>query len=98
LNGNAPFFYAFLAVFHTVAKPFFGWVCSVLSNLFAGSHESAQRAAMFYFFFGTCRKNNINPFEWLKDVLERIPAHKANKLFELLPQNWQQQPDNMEPH
>jgi transposase len=66
--------------------------------LFAGSHEGAQRAAMFYSFFGTCRKNNINPFEWLKDVLERIPTHKANKLFELLPQNWQKQQDKSLPH
>jgi len=57
--------------------------------LFAGSHEGAQRAAMFYSFFGTCKKNNINPFEWLKDVLERIPTHKANMLDELLPQNWE---------
>lgn len=56
--------------------------------LFAGSHDAAQRAAMFYSFFGTCRRNNINPFDWLKDVLERIPDHKANKLQELLPQNW----------
>lgn len=56
--------------------------------LFAGSHEAAQRAAMFYSFFGTCRRHNINPFDWLKNVLERIPDHKANKLEELLPQNW----------
>ena len=56
--------------------------------LFAGSHDAAQRAAMFYAFFGTCRRHNINPYEWLKDVLERIPDHKANKLDELLPQNW----------
>lgn len=56
--------------------------------LFAGSHRGAQRAAMFYSFFGTCKKNNVNPFEWLKDVLERIPTHKASKLDELLPQNW----------
>ncbi len=26
------FFHAFLAIFQTWAKPFFGWVCSVLSN------------------------------------------------------------------
>jgi transposase len=57
--------------------------------LFAGSHEGAQRAAMFYSFFGTCKRNNINPFEWLKDVLERIPTYKVNKLDKLLPQNWE---------
>jgi len=56
--------------------------------LFAGSHDAAQRAAMFYSFFGTCRRHGINPYHWLKDVLKRIPEHKANKLQELLPQNW----------
>jgi transposase len=53
--------------------------------LFAGSARGAERAAMFYSFFGTCRKNDVNPFDWLKDTLERIPLHKANKLHELLP-------------
>ncbi|MBT4401176.1 MAG: transposase, partial [Bacteroidetes bacterium] len=55
--------------------------------LFAGSARGAERAAMFYSFFGTCKKNDVNPFEWLRKVLEVIPEHKANKLHELLPQN-----------
>lgn len=55
--------------------------------LFAGSHEGAKRAAMFYSFFGTCKKNNVNPFQWLKKVLEVIPEYPANKLADLLPQN-----------
>ena len=55
--------------------------------LFAGSARGAERAAMFYSFFGTCKKNDVNPFEWLKTVLEIIPHHKVNKLHELLPQN-----------
>jgi hypothetical protein len=33
------------------------------------------------------QKNDVNPFEWLKKVLEIIPHHKMNKLHELLPQN-----------
>lgn len=56
--------------------------------LFAGSHEAAQRAAMFYSFFGTCKRHNINPQHWLQDVLERIKDTKASQLHELLPQNW----------
>jgi hypothetical protein len=56
--------------------------------MFAGSHEGASRAAMIYSFLGTCKKNEVNPFEWLKDVLSTIQDHKANKLHELLPQNW----------
>jgi transposase len=55
--------------------------------LFAGSTRGAERAAMFYSFFGTCKKNGVNPFEWLKKVLEVIPTYKVNKLQELLPQN-----------
>ena len=56
--------------------------------LFAGSHESAQNIAMFYSFFATCKTLKINPYHWLADVIDRISEQKANKLFELLPQNW----------
>lgn len=56
--------------------------------LFAGSHEAAQRAAMMYSFFATCKMNEVNPYQWLKDVLDRIPDHKVNQLQELLPHNW----------
>jgi len=55
--------------------------------LFAGSARGAERAAMFYSFFGTCKKNNVNPFDWLKKVLEIIPDYKVNQLTDLLPQN-----------
>jgi transposase len=56
--------------------------------LFAGSHEAAQRAAMIYSFFNTCRLHKINPYEWLRDVLENIHRHTSSNLHELLPQNW----------
>jgi transposase len=56
--------------------------------LFAGSEDGAHRGAMFYTFFGTCQKNNINPLEWFKDVLSRIADHPVNQLHALLPQNW----------
>jgi len=55
--------------------------------LFAGSHHGAERAAMMYSFLGTCKANGVNPFEWLKTVLEVIPDYKANKVHELLPYN-----------
>ena len=56
--------------------------------LFAGSHNGARRAAMLYSFLGTCKINNVNPFEWLQDILCKIPTHHVNKLQELLPRNW----------
>ena len=56
--------------------------------LFAGSHDAAQRAAMIYSLFSTCRLHNINPYDWLKDVLERLHLYSTNNIAELLPQNW----------
>lgn len=58
--------------------------------LFAGSHNGARRAAMIYSLLGTCKMHGIEPFAWLKDVLERIPDHPVNRVEELLPQNWRQ--------
>ena len=59
--------------------------------LFAGSHEAAQRAAMVYSMFATCRLHNINPYDWLKDVLERMHLHSTSNIAILLPQNWKKQ-------
>jgi len=53
--------------------------------LFAGSHDGAQNAAMMYSMLATCKINELEPFEWLRDVITRIPDHPANKLDELLP-------------
>ena len=53
--------------------------------LFAGSHDAAQRIAMMYSFFGSCKAQDINPYEWLKMTLERIPETKLSELEILLP-------------
>lgn len=56
--------------------------------LFAGSHQAAQNIAMMYSFFASCKANNVNPYTWLNDVLNRIQDHHMNKLDQLLPNNW----------
>ena len=56
--------------------------------LFAGSHDGAMRSAMIYSFFGSCKMNNINPQEWLADVLLKINDTKASQLYTLLPNYW----------
>ena len=53
--------------------------------LFAGSHNGAIRAAMLYSFLGTCKINDINPFDWLRSTLDRLPNYPVNKISELLP-------------
>ncbi len=56
--------------------------------LFAGSHEGARRAAMLYSLLATAKLHNIEPFAWLRDVLDRIADYPHQKLHNLLPENW----------
>jgi hypothetical protein len=55
--------------------------------LFAGSHEAAQRAAIFYTFLEMCKKHEVNPEKWLNYVLDHILDVSIKKLDQLLPQN-----------
>jgi transposase len=61
--------------------------------LFAGSHESAQRAAMVYSLLATCKLHNINPYYWLRDVLENMHRYSIATIEGLLPQNWKKLPE-----
>jgi len=54
--------------------------------LFAGSHDAAKDIAMFYSFFATCTKNDINSQKWLTYVINNINDTKASQLKNLLPQ------------
>jgi transposase len=39
----------------------------------------------------TAKMNGVGPQAWLADVLDRIAAHPAHRLEELLPWNWKAQ-------
>jgi len=56
--------------------------------MFAGSHDGASRSAMMYSFLGSGKMNNINPQEWLADVLLKISDIKQSELYTLLPNYW----------
>ena len=56
--------------------------------LFAGSDRGARHAALIYSLLGTCKLHGVEPFAYLRDVIQRISEHKANRLHELLPKNW----------
>jgi len=53
--------------------------------LFAGSHEGAKNGAVVYSLLATCKINDIEPYEWLKEALETIPDYPANQLHKLIP-------------
>ena len=56
--------------------------------LFAGSHAAGQRIAMMYTFMGSCKANNVNPYEWLKYVLDNISETSIQNLEQFLPNNY----------
>jgi transposase len=36
----------------------------------------------------SAKLNGLDPYRYLKDVLERLPAHPASRVGELLPHRW----------
>ena len=57
--------------------------------LFAGSLRAGQRAAAVMSLIQSARMNGQDPHAYLKDVLTRLPTHKASRIEELLPHRWQ---------
>jgi hypothetical protein len=46
-----------------------------------------KSAAIAYTLIETAKLNDVDPQEWLTDVLARIAEHKINRIAELLPWN-----------
>ena len=57
--------------------------------LFAGSLRAGQRAAAVMSLIQSARMNGHDPYAYLKDVLTRLPTHKASRIDELLPHRWE---------
>jgi transposase len=58
--------------------------------LFSGSDAGARRAAILYSLIASCKLCGIDPFLYLRDVLERINTHPANRIDELTPPQWKE--------
>jgi transposase len=57
--------------------------------LFANSVEVAKAAANVYSLIETCKAHNINPYDWLRAVLQKIPYCESVEHYEaLLPFNF----------
>lgn len=56
--------------------------------LFAGSERGGEAAATFFTLIESARRAGLNLWEYLTDLLERLPAHPVNRLEELLPDQW----------
>ena len=56
--------------------------------MFLGSDNGGRTAALLTSLVVTCKRHHMDPFAYLRDVFERINAHRKNRLEELLPDRW----------
>jgi transposase len=56
--------------------------------LFIGHPEAGWRSAVIYSVIVSCRRHDIEPWEYLRDVLQRLPAMKQSEVPTLLPRCW----------
>jgi transposase len=56
--------------------------------LFIGHPEAGKRSAIIYTILATCKAHGIEPWEYLHDVLSRMPSMKNSEVDQLTPTNW----------
>jgi transposase len=56
--------------------------------LFFGSPEAGQRSAVMYTLVENCRMHGIDPYAYLKEMLERLPTTTNQQAAQLTPLNW----------
>lgn len=59
--------------------------------LFCGNHEAAVNMSVICSLLATCKAHDVNPREYLNDVIARMPYHKKathEQLLNLLPHKW----------
>jgi hypothetical protein len=56
--------------------------------LFCGSEAAAHRAAVLLSLVQTCKHLEPDPFQYLRDVIDRVSTHPMSRLSELTPREW----------
>ena len=52
------------------------------------SEDGGHRAAVCYTLVNSCKLQGVNPFTYLKVVLERVGSHPMSRVRELTPSGW----------
>ncbi len=55
---------------------------------FFGSDSGGKNAAILYSIITSCKRQGVNPFAYIRDLLVRIDTHPASRIRELLPDQW----------
>ncbi|EDT37526.1 IS66 family transposase [Burkholderia ambifaria] len=64
------------------------WATGRANWLFAGSLRAGKRAAAIMSLIRSAQLNGHDPYVYLKDVLDRLPTHRADDIAALLPPRW----------
>lgn len=66
--------------------------------LFCGNHEAAQNTAVICSLLASCKESGVNPREWLKNIIAKMPYYQKpgneENLKKLLPNYWEKQESN----
>ena len=67
--------------------------------LFCGNHEAAVNMSVICSLLATCKAHDVNPRNYLKDIIAQMPYHKKSadeELLNLLPHKWKlQHPESL---
>ena len=55
-----------------------------------GSEDAAKRTAVLLTLVNTCKAYQINVFDYLRDVIDRVSTHPMSRIEELTPRLWKQ--------
>jgi Transposase and inactivated derivatives len=56
--------------------------------LFIGAADAGQRSAILFTIIESCRRRSINPFDYLRDVLTRLPSMTNWQIKDITPSAW----------
>jgi transposase len=56
--------------------------------MFCGSERGGRAAAILYSLTQSAKRNGIDPFAYLRDLLRLIPTHPQSRISDLLPDAW----------
>ena len=59
------------------------------NSLFVGNERGGQTAAILSSLTSTCRRHNIDPQNYLTQLLTNLPATPISQISQWLPDNWQ---------
>ena len=56
--------------------------------LFIGEAEAGERSAILYTIVESCRRRGLDPYAYLREVLERLPRSSNQQVKDLTPEAW----------